>query len=73
MVGSPQLSEFHLQAIQAQTRPDLLNVQQRALLDAYDPPPQWEPSNSLQPVQAVTKQQVQKVLTFELFRLCDQL
>ena len=62
VAGRPQLSEFYHQAIQAQTRPDLLNVQQRALLDAYDPPPQWEPLDSSQPVKVVTKQQVQKCL-----------
>lgn len=62
VAGCPQLSEFYQQAIQAQTRPDLLNVQQRALLDAYDPPAQWEPLDSSQPVKVVTKQQVQKCL-----------
>ena len=60
VAGCPQLSEFHQQAIQAQTRPNLLNVQQRALLDALDPPPQWEPLDSSQPVKAVTKQKVHK-------------
>ena len=56
----PQLSEFHQQAVKEQTRPDLLNAQQRALLDkfAYSNPLKQEPFDSSQPVMVLTKQQV---------------
>ena len=63
----PQLSEFHQQAVKEQTRPDLLNAEQRAVLAkfAHDAASQRDYLHSSQPVVSVTKQQVQKCLLFQ--------